>query len=83
VATTLAPKSTIRLVSWTVPSASEPGITYTVSAPSPDDPLSCDCKASEHPKTRGRCWHIKAVHSGMAGKPRVRVSVTPRQAVAA
>jgi hypothetical protein len=70
-------------IRWQVPSATTPGIVYTVSADSPDSPLSCDCEAGDYPKTRGRCWHLKAVHSGLAGKPRVRVSTAGRQAVTA
>ncbi|MGD9891653.1 MAG: hypothetical protein AB7R89_28725 [Dehalococcoidia bacterium] len=68
----------IRSITWTVPSATDAGTEYTVSAPSPTGILSCNCKASEFPKTRGRCWHIKSVRAGLAGKPRVRV--TPRSA---
>jgi hypothetical protein len=73
---------TIRSITWTVPSASEPGTEYAVSAPSPTGLLTCTCKASEFPKTRGRCWHMKSVRAGQAGKPRVRVSIQS-QAVAA
>jgi len=65
----------IRNIAWTVPSASEAGVEYTVSAPSPTGLLSCNCKASQYPKTRGRCWHVRAVRAGLCGKPRVRVVV--------
>jgi hypothetical protein len=64
----------IHSIAWTVLSATTPGIVYTVSAASPDASLACNCEANDYPKTRGKCWHLKAVHSGMAGKPRCRVS---------
>lgn len=64
----------IHRITYYVPSATTPGIVYRVSAPTPDAPLACDCKASEYPKTRGRCWHISAIRSGLI-KPRVSVSV--------
>jgi hypothetical protein len=67
----------IRSITWTVPSASDARIAYTVSAPSLSGILTCNCKAREFPKTRGRCWHIKSVRAGQAGKPRVRVQQRP------
>jgi hypothetical protein len=48
---------------YTVPSATTPGITYTVTADE-SGVLTCNCRAGTYPKTRGRCWHLKAVHSG-------------------
>jgi hypothetical protein len=78
-----APAYQIHRIAWTVPSATEPGIVYTISADSPEDVLRCSCRAEDYPKTRGRCWHVKAVHAGLAGKPRVRVSTPGRQAVTA
>jgi hypothetical protein len=72
--------STIRSITWTVPSTTTPGVTYLVRADSPTGLLRCSCPASQYPKTRGRCWHLKAVHAGMAGKPRVRVTAITRAA---
>jgi hypothetical protein len=74
-ATNLTP--IITRIAWIVPSATEAGVEYTVSAPSPSGILRCTCKASDYPKTRGRCWHIKSVRAGLAGKPRVRVQARP------
>lgn len=68
------PTRSYTAIRWTVPSATTPGVVYTVSAGSPSDTLSCDCEASNYPKTRGRCWHLKAVATGLAGKPRCRAS---------
>jgi hypothetical protein len=40
------------------------GVEYEVSADLPTGILRCTCEASKYPKTRGRCWRIKAVASG-------------------
>ena len=62
----------IHSITYNVPSASEPGIKYTVTVT--DDRYRCTCKAEEFPKTRGKCWHIKAVKAGaVAGKPIIRI----------
>ncbi|MGD9890696.1 MAG: hypothetical protein AB7U18_05315 [Dehalococcoidia bacterium] len=68
------PTTIIRSITWTVTSASDAGTTYTVSAPSPTGILRCACKAAQYNRP---CWHVKAVHAGMAGKPRVRVVAIP------
>jgi hypothetical protein len=57
-----------------VPSATRAATEHTVT----EDPITgertCNCEANDHPKTRGRCWHLKAVAAGLAGKLRVRVT---------
>jgi hypothetical protein len=35
------------------------------------------CEASDHPTSAGRCWHLRAVAFGIAGKPTVRISQRP------
>jgi hypothetical protein len=66
----------IRSITYTVESASVPGVTYLVLVT--EDGWSCSCKASEYSKTRGKCWHIKQAQAGeLLGKPRVRVGVVP------
>ena len=63
-------------ISYHVPSATEPGVIYTVTVT--DDRWVCDCEASKWPKTRGCCWHLKAAKSGLyVGKPHVRARVLP------
>ena len=69
--------NTIRRITWTVPSATRPGITHTVTEDIATGARSCNCEASDHPKTRGRCWHLKATAAGLAGKPVVRISQRP------
>jgi hypothetical protein len=71
-------KPIIHRITWTVPSAREADTGYTVSADRWDGPLACTCPAGDFPKTRGRCWHLKAVHAGLAGKPVVRLTIVPR-----
>ena len=53
---------------WTVPSSQfkQNGITYAVKARTDTDELECSCPS------RRTCWHIRAVASGVVGKPRVR-----------
>jgi hypothetical protein len=77
VATNPQPKSIIRSIAWEIPSATRQGITHTVSEDIETGAQSCNCEASDHPKTRGRCWHLKATAAGLAGKPTVRVSQRP------
>ena len=69
--------NTIRTITWTVPSATRQGITHTVSEDIETGARSCNCEASDHAKTRGKCWHLRAVASGLAGKPTVRISQRP------
>ena len=68
-----APRGTQSIV-WTVPSTThrETGITYEVRANPLDLRLECTCPS------RVACWHMKAVASGLAGKPHVRYTPTPR-----
>jgi hypothetical protein len=65
---------------WSVPSATRDGITHTVTEDAETGQRHCNCEASDHPRTRGRCWHIRAVAAGLAGKPRIRVSQRPTPA---
>ena len=61
-------QSTIGPQRWTVPSSKyhENGVTYTVTARVDGGEYECTCPA------RRTCWHIKAVASGVVGRPRVR-----------
>ena len=66
-----SPQASYQLISmsYTVPSATEPGVTHTVTIT--DDGISCDCKAGHY---RRLCWHRKAVQTGqVTSKPRVRI----------
>jgi hypothetical protein len=71
----------ISRIAWTVPSASRPGVAHTVTADSPEDEPRCSCEASQHAKTEGKCWHLRAVRSGVI-RPRCRASVQPAATVA-
>ena len=77
-----SPQASYQLVSvsYTVPSASEAGKTYTVTVT--DNRYSCSCKAEQFPKTRGRCWHIKSVIAG-AITSKLRVCIRPLEATVA
>ena len=66
------PKLSIGPMRWTVPSATHKAITYEVTADTRDGRLICNCPAQRGHRT---CWHIRAVAAGMAGKPRIRVTV--------
>ena len=69
-------------MSWQVPSATEAGKVYTVSVQGNRYP--CTCKTEEFNKTRGRCWHVKAVIAGaITSKPRVRIRPLEANVVAA
>jgi hypothetical protein len=63
---------------WTVPSATAEGTSYEITVDANGERI-CSCEASQYPKTRGRCWHLKAVNAGMV-KPRVRISQRPAPA---
>jgi len=63
---------------WTVPSATTEGTEYEITVDQNGE-RQCSCEASQYPKTRGKCWHLKAVAAGMV-KPRVRVSQRPAPA---
>jgi hypothetical protein len=75
--TTLTTHNTIRSIVWEIPSATRQGLKHTVSEDIETGARSCNCEASDHPKTRGRCWHLRAVASGLAGKPVVRITQRP------
>jgi len=66
------PRGEITSIIYRVPSLSESGTMRTVSVDPIDGRLTCTCPA------RRQCWHEKTVAAGMAGKPRVRVTVRPR-----
>lgn len=68
---TIAYKHTLGPLRWSVPSATTKGVTYQVAADVVTGELICNCAA------RRVCWHIRAVATGMAGKPRVRVTPAP------
>jgi hypothetical protein len=68
---TITHKHTLGPLRWSVPSATQKGITYEVAARVDTGELVCNCMA------RRVCWHIRAVATGMAGKPRVRVTPAP------
>ena len=76
-AQTLTHNHIIRSIVWEIPSASRPGVKHIVSEDIETGARSCNCEASDHPKTRGRCWHLKAVAAGLAGKPTVRMTQRP------
>lgn len=63
---------------WPVPSATTEGAEYEITVDQNGERV-CNCQASQYPKTRGRCWHLKAVNAGLV-KPRVRVSQRPAPA---
>ena len=72
----------IRSISYNVPSATEAGKIYIVTVRG--DRYTCTCKAEEFNKTRGRCWHVKAVIAGAVNaKPRVRIRPLEASVVAA
>ncbi len=66
-------------VSYNVPSATEPGVSYTVVVT--DDGLRCTCTAGHYKRL---CWHRKAVQAGqVTSKPRVRIRPLEATVVAA
>jgi len=59
----------LRSISYTVPSATEAGVSYTVMIT--DDAITCTCLAGHYKRP---CWHRKAVKAGqVTSKPRVRI----------
>ena len=67
---------TLKSIVYHVPSASEPGLVHDVTVT--DERVTCDCEASKHAKTRGRCWHLQAVKAGLyVGKPHMRIEPLP------
>ena len=76
-----SPQASYQLVrmSWNVPSATEPGKTYTVTVW--DNRYSCTCTAGHYKRL---CWHRKAVQTGqVTSKPRVRIRPLEATVVAA
>ncbi|MGI8552837.1 MAG: SWIM zinc finger family protein [Dehalococcoidia bacterium] len=69
--TTPAPVYSVRSISYPVPSATSPGVVYTVSQEL-SGKLRCECKAAQ--VGRYACWHVKTVKAGMV-KPHVRLTV--------
>jgi hypothetical protein len=61
----------VKSITWSVPSATRPGVVHTVSESPVDGVLSCTCEA------RKQCWHQKAVIARLRIKMRVRVQVRP------
>lgn len=75
------PAYQVKELAYIVRSATDAGVVYTVTL----DRLGyhCTCKARAFPKTRGRCWHVKAVLAGMyLGKPHAKVQLAPAPAPA-
>ena len=66
-------KYSVRSVVYDVPSATEPGRKYLVSADPETGRLACECKAYQYGRP---CWHCKAVASGMV-KARIRIAPKP------
>ena len=64
---------TIERVSYTIPSASESSATHTVEMDPATGLLHCDCRAGRYGRD---CWHAKAIRTGIAPKPRVRIRPT-------
>lgn len=73
------PKHIIRSITYAVPSATREGVEHVVTEDVESGRRACTCEASDHPKTAGKCWHLRAVNAGMV-KPRVRVSQRPAPA---
>ena len=71
--------TTIRSITYTVPSATREGVEHVVTEDVETGARHCACEASDHPKTAGKCWHVKSVNAGLV-KPRVRVSQRPAPA---
>ena len=70
----------VQSIVWSVPSATQRGVTYEVRANPVDMRLECNCLAGVNGKC---CWHVKSVASGAIGKPRVRYTPAPRHTLAA
>jgi hypothetical protein len=64
-------KNTISSITYRIPSDSQPGAFHDVAVDPEDGRMTCPCPA------RGGCWHEKAIRTGLAGKPIVRVSQRP------
>jgi hypothetical protein len=72
-------KNIIRAITYEVPSATREGVKHVVTEDVETGERSCSCEASDHAKTSGKCWHLRAVASGLI-RPRVRVSQRPAPA---
>ncbi len=65
----------LKAVSYQVPSATKPGVVYTVTIT--DDGYACTCPDGQH-RRRAGCWHISAIKAGIQpSKPRVRIQPIP------
>ena len=58
-----------RSLTYTVPSATTAGITYTVTVDPSTGLMECACKGASYGHD---CWHKKAIRAGVV-KPRVRI----------
>jgi hypothetical protein len=74
--TNLQTQTITRSIRYPVPSATRPEIKHVVTEDVETGERRCNCEASDHPKTRGKCWHLRAVNAGLI-RPRVRVSQRP------
>ena len=66
-----ASQYTARAITYIVPSAAQPGTSYTVSVDAADGRMTCSYPA------RRQCWHEKAVIAGVVDKPRIRIAPRP------
>ena len=66
-------KYSVRSIVYDVPSATECGRKYLVSADPETGRLACECKGAAYGRD---CWHQKAIRSGLV-KPRVRIAPKP------
>jgi hypothetical protein len=62
---------------WTVPSATTEATKYEITVDQNGERV-CNCPANDYPKTRGKCWHLKAVNAGLV-KARIRASEAGRE----
>src|SRR5215211_3940878 len=78
-ATNLQTQTITKSIRYPVPSATREGVKHTVIEDPTTGERICNCEANVHAKTRGRCWHLKAVAAGTI-KPVVRCTVRPAPA---
>ncbi len=60
---------------WSVPSATTEGIEYIITVDANGE-RRCSCPANDYPRTKGKCWHLKAISAGLV-KPRIRATQRP------
>jgi hypothetical protein len=69
---TMIPVATeIKSISYTAPSATTEGVSYTVTVDGRG--WHCTCTASEFNR---HCWHVRAAKAGVLGRPVVRMHWT-------